>query len=136
MERPSKETIAIAALRIALAVMYLGHAIILKIITLGFEGTSKAFVGLGFPWWVSYPVIFVEVFGGTLLLFGLFTRVISLALTPILIGALIVKFPNGWLFDYPGGGWEYLAYLILLSFAQVALGPGAFALDNCRPRQS
>lgn len=132
----TREAVAIAALRIALALMYLAHAIILKIFTLGFRGTSEAFVALGFPWWVSYPVIIVEVIGGILLFLGLFTRPIALILLPILLGALIIKFPNGWLFDYPGGGWEYLAYLILLSFAQAALGPGALALDNCRSRQS
>jgi putative oxidoreductase len=53
-----------------------------------------------------------------------------LALVPILIGAFLVKFPNGWPFDYPGGGWEYPAYLILLSLCQAVLGPGAIAVDG------
>lgn len=129
-QHATKEAIAIAALRIALALMYLSHAIILKIVMLGFAGTSAAFVGLGLPWWLSYPVILVEVAGGVLLLLGVWTRLVALALLPILVGGFIVKFPNGWLFDYPGGGWEYLAYLILLSLVQAVLGPGAFAFET------
>lgn len=130
--RLTKESIAIAALRIALASMYLAHAIILKIFLLGFAGTSDAFVTLGFPWWTSYLVIPAEVVGGVLLLLGIYVRQVALALVPVLVGAFLVKLPNGWLFDLPGGGWEYPAYLILLSFVQAALGPGAYALERRR----
>ena len=36
----------------------------------------------------------------------------------------------GWLFSNQGGGWEYPAFLLSASVAQVLLGDGAFALRN------
>ncbi|NLS20709.1 hypothetical protein HGP16_29835 [Rhizobium sp. P40RR-XXII] len=34
----------------------------------------------------------------------------------------------GWPFNAPNGGWEYPAYLIVLSIAQFLLGDGRFAM--------
>ena len=47
---------------------------------------------------------------------------------PILLGALSVHAPNGWLFTAPNGGWEYPAFLALAAFAHVLIGDGALAL--------
>ena len=44
------------------------------------------------------------------MLSGLFTRAVSVAMIPILLGALLVHLPNGWLFSSPNGGWEFPAF--------------------------
>jgi hypothetical protein len=36
-----------------------------------------------------------------------------LLLLPVLLGALMVHAPNGWVFNAPNGGWEYPAFLAL-----------------------
>jgi putative oxidoreductase len=48
-----------------------------------------------------------------------------------------VHLPNGFVFSYPNGGWEYPAFLIVAAGVQALLGDGAFALGdvfNRRPR--
>jgi putative oxidoreductase len=70
-----------------------------------------------------------EVLGGLLLIAGLQTRIVSLALVPILVGSLWVHSGNGWLFSSANGGWEYSAFLTIAAFAQALLGDGAYSLS-------
>lgn len=51
-------------------------------------------------------------------------------LLPIMIGALMVHLPNGWVFSAPKGGWEFPAFLIVASIAHALAGDGAFALRS------
>ena len=47
---------------------------------------------------VAHYVIFVHALGGPLIVFGLFTRIVSLIQVPVLIGAIIlVNYPKGFL---------------------------------------
>jgi putative oxidoreductase len=70
-----------------------------------------------------------EAVGGVLLVLGIQSRWVALALSPILVGALYsVHFANGWVFTSPNGGWEYPVYLFVLCIAQVLLGDGPFAI--------
>jgi putative oxidoreductase len=75
-------------------------------------------------------VIAGEIGGGVLLILGVQTRLVALAMLPILFGALLVHLPNGFVFSYPNGGWEYPAFLIVLSGVQALLGDGAYALGR------
>jgi putative oxidoreductase len=68
-----------------------------------------------------------------MLILGLQVRLVALALLPVLIGALWVHAGNGWVFTAKGGGWEYPAYLIVLSMVQALVGEGAFALSRSKP---
>jgi len=62
---------------------------------------------------------------------------VALALTPTLLGAIIwVHAANGWVFSSKGGGWEYPAFLIVVSLAVALLGDGPYALAPARPRRS
>jgi putative oxidoreductase len=47
-----------------------------------------------------------------------------------------VHLPNGFVFSYPNGGWEYPAFLIVISAVQALIGEGAYALGRiaARPR--
>ena len=74
----------------------------------------------------------MEAIGGLLLVLGVGTRVVSLALMPILLGALWTHAGNGWVFSAPNGGWEYPLYLTVLAGVQALLGEGAFALSRVR----
>lgn len=70
-----------------------------------------------------------EAVGGTMLVLGIYGRWVAVALTPTLIGAIIwVHAPSSWPFNAPNGGWEYPAYLIVLSVAQFLLGDGRLAM--------
>lgn len=117
--------VAGAVLRIALGVMYLTHSIVLKVLTFGFEGTSQFFQSIGLPAALAYLTIFAEAIGGTLLVLGIGTRYVALALIPILAGALWVHSGNGWVFSNAGGGWEYPLFLIVTSVVVALLERGS-----------
>jgi putative oxidoreductase len=108
-------TSAATLLRISLGVMYLTHSIVLKVFTFGFAGTAGYFASLGLPAAMAYLVIAAEATGGVLLLANVATGWVSLALLPVLAGALWVHSGNGWVFSAAGGGWEYPLFLIVVS---------------------
>jgi putative oxidoreductase len=113
-------------LRLSLGALFLAHGL-LKVFVFTLPGTVKFFVALGYPGALAYVVVAFEIGGGLLLLFGLFTRAAAVAMIPILLGALLVHLPNGWLFSNPNGGWEFPALWIVLLLVQALLGAGAFA---------
>jgi len=115
-------------LRVALGVMFFAHGFILKFWTIGMEGSVRFFAALGFPGWFAYPTTLAETVGGVMLVLGIQTRWVSLALLPVALGALWVHSGNGWLFEAPHGGWEFPAYLVVLCIAQAMLGDGVCAL--------
>lgn len=124
---------ATTVLRVALGLMYLAHSLLLKVIVFGVPGTVGYFVSIGLPPALAYLTIFAEAVGGAAILVGVKARWFALALIPFLVGALFtVHAGNGWVFSAPGGGWEYPAYLIVLSVAQFLLGDGAYALAPSR----
>jgi putative oxidoreductase len=120
---------AALVLRAALGAVFIAHAL-LKLLVFTLPGTAQFFAAHGFPGWTAYPVFVMELIGGTLLIAGVYTRVVALALLPILAGAITVHWPNGWSFAAAGGGWEFVAFLIAALGAQALLGDGAFALGR------
>jgi putative oxidoreductase len=100
-----------------------------------FPGTAAFFAAHGFPGWTAYPVCAAELFGGLALVAGFQVRAVALALVPIMLGALAPHVGNGWMFTNPGGGWEYVAFLLVALVAQALLGSGAFALDRALQSQ-
>jgi putative oxidoreductase len=112
--------------------MYLTHGVVLKWMTFGLDGTARFFQSIGLPGPLAYATIFAELIGGTMLILGLQSRWVVLALSPILFGALWVHAGNGWVFTATGGGWEYPLYLIVLSGVQVLVEDGAYALSPSR----
>ena len=116
-------------LRIALGIVYLAHSLLLKLATYGLAGTAGFFVSVGLPGWLAYVTFLAEAIGGVLLILGVKTRWVVLALMPALFGAIIwVHAGNGWVFTAPNGGWEYPAFLIVVSVVQFLLGDGLYAL--------
>ena len=122
--------LGVLLLRLSLGVMCLAHGIVLKLLTFGLAGTAAFFVGVGLPAWLAYLTFAVEAGGGVLLILGVQTRWVALALSPIMLGAILwVHAPNGWVFTSPNGGWEYPLYLFVLCIAQALLGDGPWALS-------
>ena len=116
-------------LRIALGTMFIAHSVIYMTMTLTLAGTVDFFASLGLPPWFAYATILAEALGGLLLILGIQTRWVALALSPILLGATWVHSGNGWLFASQNGGWEYPLYLFVLCIAQAMLGDGPYAIS-------
>lgn len=115
--------LAPVVLRLALGAVFLAHAYAkLAIFTL--PGTVAFFQASGIPGWMAYPVLATELLGGLCLIAGIRVRLVAAALIPVMLGALIPHAGNGWMFTNPGGGWEYVAFLIAALTAQVLLGRG------------
>ena len=92
-------------------------------------GSVKYFESLGVPGWLAYATMAAEIGGGTLLILGIGTRWVSLALVPLILGTIVlVHGKNGWLFTNKDGGWEYPAFWIVGLLALAALGDGTAAL--------
>ena len=102
-------------LRVALGIMFIAHSVVLKYFTFTLAGTAQYFVSIGLPAFLAYMVFALEAVGGVLLVLGVATRWVALALVPVLIGATWVHAGNGWVFEAPNGGWEYPLFLIVIS---------------------
>jgi putative oxidoreductase len=114
-------------LRVSLGVMFIAHAWLkYGVFTMtGFEG----FLGqVGLPAILAWPIVLAEVIGGAALILGVYSRLVSIALLPVLLGALVIHAPNGWVFNAPNGGWEYPAFLAIAAVVQALAGDGALAL--------
>ena len=122
----------VLALRIALGVMFIAHAY-LKLVIFTPAGFTGYLGQVGLPGFLAWPIMLAELFGGLAILLGFYSRYVSLLLVPLLLGALSVHAPNGWVFNAPNGGWEYPAFLALAAFAQALIGDGALAIRPARP---
>jgi putative oxidoreductase len=116
-------------LRITLGILFLAHAG-LKVFVFTPAGAAQFFGSLGLPPALAYLTIAAETAGGIALIVGFFTRWVSLALIPVLLGAIaFVHGPAGFFFNNPNGGWEYLAFWIAALVTQALLGDGALAVQ-------
>ena len=115
------------ALRVALGFMFVAHAW-LKLAVFTMPGFAGFLGSVGLPTILAWPIVLAELFGGIALIVGFHARLVAAALLPVLLGALAIHAPNGWLFTAPNGGWEYPAFLALASLAQLLIGDGAYAL--------
>ena len=129
---PTPEAYGILLLRVSLGLMFIAHSLVLKWLTFTLAGTAQYFESLGLPAALAYATFWAELAGGVLLVLGVQSRWVALALLPVLLGALWVHAGNGWVFSGAGGGWEYPLYLIVLSVAQALLGDGAHAVSPSR----
>jgi putative oxidoreductase len=128
MRNPELVDVAALLLRLSLAVMFFAHAW-LKIRVFTIPGTVKYFESLGVPGLLAYLTIAAELGGGLLLLLGIGTRWVALALIPLILGTIVlVHGKNGWLFTNKDGGWEYPAFWIVGLLVLAALGDGAAAI--------
>jgi putative oxidoreductase len=120
---------AALVLRMALGVMFIAHAA-LKYYVFTMPGTVEFFQSIGLPGGLAYLTVWAEFIGGALIVAGLYSRWVSAALVPLLLGATWAHAANGWVFTAANGGWEYPAFLAAAAVSQALLGDGRFALAN------
>lgn len=121
-------------LRITLGAVLVAHAW-LKFGVFGMSNAAKFFTSVGFPGWLVWPVMLVELFCGLLMLVGFHSRYAAVLALPVLVGATFVHWPNGWLFSGQNGGWEYPAVLSVMALAVALLGDGGYSLRTWRHNQ-
>jgi len=115
-------------LRLTLGLLFLAHAS-LKLFVFTPAGTAKFFASVGLPSELAYVVIAAEVLAGIALILGIWTRLVAIAATPILLGAIFtVHGAAGFFFNNPNGGWEYPAFWTIALIVLALLGDGAYAL--------
>lgn len=120
-------------LRLSLGAMWISHAL-LKLLVFTIPGFQAFLSAHGMPAFAAWPVVLLELAGGTLILLGYHGRFASMALLPVLAGATLAHIGNGWVFSAANGGWEYPAFLIAASAVHALLGDGAHALASGRSR--
>jgi putative oxidoreductase len=115
---------AAVVLRTTLGAMFIAHAL-LKYYVFTVPGTVKFFESLGLPGPLAYVTIAAELIGGVMLVAGIRTRIVAVALLPFVIGATWAHAGNGWSFSAPNGGWEYPAFLTIATLVTALLGNGS-----------
>jgi uncharacterized membrane protein YphA (DoxX/SURF4 family) len=84
---------------------------------------------------LAHYIVFAHILGGPLIVFGLFTRIVSLIQMPILIGAIIfVNLPHGILSVANFELWVSVAVLTGLVIFMI-FGAGRFSLDAKRRKE-
>jgi putative oxidoreductase len=121
---------AILLLRASLGVLFLAHGL-LKLLVHKPAGTAAYFRSLGLPGFFGYLTMAAELGGGTLLILGIATSLVALALIPLILGTIfMVHGSKGWLFTNEGGGWEFPAFWTAALIVQILLGSGALSLGH------
>src|SRR5271167_773932 len=123
--------VSLTILRVVLGVVFFAHGA-QKMLGwfggFGFHGTMGFFSRMGMPAAVGFLIICTEFFGGLGLIAGLLTRIASLGIAGLMIGAIfMVHLPNGffmnWMGNQKGEGIEY--HLLVLAIAATLLPRGA-----------
>ncbi|MDJ0933350.1 DoxX family protein [Breoghania sp.] len=114
-------------LRIASGVLFIAHGL-MKVLIFTVPGTIAFFESLGVPGYFAYLTLFAELVGGTALILGVSTRLVSVAVMPVLIGATWTHSSNGWSFTNTVGGWEFPLFWTFVQASLILIGGGAFRL--------
>ena len=130
--------VSLTMLRVVLGVVFFAHGA-QKMLGwfggFGFHGTMGAFTHMGMPAPVAFLIICTEFFGGLGLIVGLLTRIASLGIAGLMIGAIfMVHLQNGffmnWMGTQKGEGFEYHLLVLAMAAALLLRGAGAFSLDR------
>ncbi|MFZ1660581.1 MAG: DoxX family protein [Paracoccaceae bacterium] len=122
--------LAALILRVTNGVLFLLHAG-LKLFVFTPAGTAGFFESIGLPGFLAYLVIAAELLGGIALIVGYKTRIVSLGLILVLLGAIFtVHLSAGFFFSNANGGWEYPAFWAVTLLVLSLLGDGTYALGK------
>ncbi len=117
-------------LRVLTGALFLYHGLV-KLTVFTPAGTAGYFESIGLPGALGYLTMIFEIVGGVALIAGVYTRLVSLAFVPVLLGAAYFGHgSNGFGWSSQGGGWEFPAMWAVVQLALTALGDGAYALKK------
>ena len=110
----------------------------------GLTGTAQLFAqaGLSPPFALAMLVGLVEIFGGLLLVVGLFTRTAAgVFAIEMLVAVWTVHLAHGFFLNWnntagAGHGYEFSLVLIAVLASLMATGPGALSIDRSRARET
>jgi putative oxidoreductase len=117
-------------LRVAIGIDWIAHALLKT-----YRGmyTHEALLAKnGIASLLAWPTFSIELIGGCAILLGWYTRQWSAILLVFLAVVVWIKWPVGWLYSNPGGGWEYPLLWLMAQAALMLAGGGAFALQARR----
>ena len=124
--------LALLVLRIASAMAFFYHGSAILFGAFGGPGPEKFAGIMHMPVIVGYLVGLAQLLGGLAMLTGVFIRVGAVCLIIVMLGAIfLVHLPHG--FDIGHGGIEYALTQLLVAFALLLTGPGAYSLAGSLP---
>jgi len=130
--------VTLTTLRLVLGVVFFAHGA-QKLLGwfggYGYHGTMGAFTHMGMPAPIAFLIIITEFFGGLGLIAGLLTRIASLGIGCLMIGAIfMVHLQNGffmnWYGNQKGEGYEFHLLAIAMAATLLLRGAGAFSADR------
>ncbi|KYZ77755.1 oxidoreductase [Anaerosporomusa subterranea] len=124
-----KQELGILVLRVVLGIVFLAHG--MAKFNSGIEKVAGWFASMGLPGFMAYFVATLEVAGGTALIAGLGTRIISFLLATTMIGAIVkVKLAAGLLGSGKASGYELELVLLAMAICLALSGGGEYSLDS------
>jgi putative oxidoreductase len=115
-------------LRFTLGIAWIAHALLKT--SRGMETTEALFLKNGIPQILAWPVFTMEVVGGLCIVLGLYSRQWLIALFPAIVAVIWIKWPVGWVYSNPGGGYEFPLFWTMTQFGAILLGDGKWAIDK------
>ncbi|MGF7031309.1 putative membrane protein YphA (DoxX/SURF4 family) [Paenibacillus mucilaginosus] len=116
-------------LRVVLGITFLVHGA--AKFQMGLGNVSGFFESLELPGFMAYLVAVIELVGGALLILGISTRIVSILLGLIMLGAIVkVKLAGGFMGDGKGAGYELDLALLAISAYLGLSGSSLYAVER------
>ena len=120
----NKNEIGLSLLRVMLGLVFLANGV--AKFQGGIENTVGWFDSIGIPGFFAYVVAIIELVGGIALILGVGTRIVSVLVGFIMLGAIFtVKLPAGFL-----NGYVYDLVLLIIAVNLFLNGSKLYSLDN------
>jgi putative oxidoreductase len=127
-----KVSAALLAIRIASTLAFLYHGAAITFGAFGGPGPEKFAAFTHMPLVAAYFVGLAQLAGGLAMLTGILIRAGAVCIIIVMLGAIfLVHLPHG--FDVSHGGIEYALTQLLVAFAILLTGPGAYSLVRFLP---
>lgn len=122
---PSALNWGLLLVRVALALPFIYHGAAIAFGAFGGPGLQGFSAFTHMPLLVAALVGYGQFLGGLGILFGVLTRLASLGMVVIMLGAIVLAhLPKG--YDVSKGGYEHALALLILAVGLILTGPGAY----------